>query len=126
MNLQHFFNNVTVRLGYYDWRLNLKMLSSEGYCWKHSKTIDIGLDNGNPKELILHELAHINTCRFCNQKHNFDFWKCFEDLMRRFLPGVEISQAMRFHQSYVSKGVYGVAYEHGAKIYSYVVTMKES
>lgn len=112
MDLQHFFNNVMIRLSIYGWKLNLKKGSSEGFCWKHSKTVDIGLDNRNAKELMLHEIAHINTCRFCNQKHNFSFWKTFEDLMRRFLPGVEISKAMRFHQSYVSKGVYGKVYEH--------------
>lgn len=95
-----------IRLSHHGWRLNLKPFSSEGYCWLHSKTIDIGLDHPCPKELILHEIAHIGTCRFCNQKHNFDFWKLFEDLMRRFLPGVEISQSMRFHQSYASVGVY--------------------
>ena len=111
-DLQHFFNNVIIRLSLYGWKLNLRKGSSEGYCWKHSKVIDIGLDNANPKELILHEIAHIGTCRFCNQKHNSDFWKLFEDLMRRFLPGAEISQPMGFHQSYASKDVYGKVYEH--------------
>jgi len=111
MNLQHFFNNVMVRLSLYGWKLNLKEGSSEGYCWKHSKIIDIGIENANIKELILHEIAHINTCRFCNQKHNFDFWKCFEDLMRRFLPGVEISQAMKFHRLFASDGYYRIVYE---------------
>lgn len=109
--LIHFFNNVTAKLCIYDWKMNLKEYSSEGYCWKHKKVIDVGLKSRNVKELILHEIAHINTCRFCNQKHNPSFWKTFEELMRKFLPNQEYSESTKLHMQYCSIGYYSLKYE---------------
>lgn len=108
--LIHFFNNVLIRLSLYGWQLRLTD-SSEGYCWKGRKIIDIGLNCRYPKELILHEIAHILTCRFCNQKHNFTFWKTFDDLVRRFLPESVGSESFRVHRSFASEGFYGKVYE---------------
>lgn len=111
ISLQHFFNTVMIKLGFHGWSLRLRENSTEGYCWKGNRVIDVGLDNSNPEQLLLHEIAHCNTCRFCNQKHTFNFWKVFEDLMRRFLPGVEISEPMRRHQKWASEGIYSLVYE---------------
>jgi hypothetical protein len=111
--LIHFFNNVMIKLCIYDWTLNLIEHSSEGYCWKNTKIIDIGLKNENIKELILHEIAHIRTCRFCNQKHNPSFWKTFLDLMRRFLPNEELSNSCKQHMKYSTIGFYSLKYENG-------------
>ncbi len=93
----HFFNNVIIRLGYYGWTLRLVPNSSEGYCWIHSKTIDIGEKFKDKKELIIHEISHIDTCRFCNNRHHKKFWKRYEDLMLRFLPDCKPSS--RYNES---------------------------
>jgi len=107
----HFFNNVTIKLCIYDWKINFIENSSEGYCWKKRKVIDIGLRNKNIKQLILHEIAHIQTCRFCNQKHNYVFWKTFDNLMRRFLSNEKINESNKLHRQYVSNGFYNLCYE---------------
>ena len=82
----HFFTNVMLQLGHYGWCLNFVPYSSEGYCWKKEKRIDIGIDNENAKRLLLHEIGHVDTCRFANNKHHISFWRRYEDLLRRFLP----------------------------------------
>lgn len=82
----HFFKNIICRLGYCGWKLKIVYNSSEGYCWKWKRTIDIGIDNRDCKNLLLHEISHIDTCRFCNNKHHIEFWRRYEDLIRRFLP----------------------------------------
>ena len=82
--ISHFFNNVKNSLGYYDWKLNFVIGSSEGHCWHKTKTIDIGLTCKDLELLVLHEISHIDTCRFCNNKHNITFWYRYEDLIRRF------------------------------------------
>jgi len=109
--LINFFNNVIIYLGFYSWKLNLKENSSEGYCWLNKKTIDIGLKHRYPKQLILHEIAHINTCRFCNQKHNYTFWKVFHSLVRKFLPKEQICDSQLGHMQYASKGIYKLEYQ---------------
>ena len=45
----HFFNRVLLYLGEYGWRLNLVPNSSEGYCWKTRKVIDIGAESKDVK-----------------------------------------------------------------------------
>ena len=110
--LNHFFRNVLIKLSIHGWELNLIPGSSEGYCWKNKKVIDLGLKNKNPKELLLHEIAHITTCRFCNQKHTPAYWKLFRDYMRRFLPGQEISVSMKNHMLHSSEGIYSLVYKN--------------
>ena len=112
--LRHFFNNVLIRLSLYGWQLRLDN-SSEGFCWKSRKIIDVGINYRYPKELILHEIAHVLTCRFCNQKHNFTFWKTFDDLVRRFLPNHVVSEAQVRHRFYATEGFYSRVYESGRK-----------
>jgi len=67
---EHFFNNIKIRLGYYDWQLAENAVPKEGMCHHHNKTITIGNEVKDYKYLILHEIAHIDTCRFCNHPHN--------------------------------------------------------
>ena len=100
--LLHFFNNVLVCLNLHGWKLRLETDSSEGYCWKGQKIIDLGLNHNCPKELMLHEIAHISTCRFCNHGHNFTFWKTFDDLVRRFLSGHVETESSKLHRSFAS------------------------
>jgi len=81
----HFFQNVMIQLGYHEWILNLKE-GHDSYCWINQKQIDIGMDyNGDLRQIILHEIAHIDTAKYCNQKHNPQFWKHFEYLLWKFL-----------------------------------------
>jgi len=109
--LQHFFNNVTLRLSLYDWCLRFVPGSSEGYCWRLSKIIDLGEECKEPKELLLHEIAHAITCRFCNNQHNFTFWNVFDDLIRKFLPGHKLTKSMASFRSFACEGIYSVVYE---------------
>lgn len=104
--MQNFFNNVIVYLGYYGWKLNIIKNSKEGFCWHHKKTIDVGENNSNPKRLILHEISHIDTCRFCNNKHSIFFWKKYEDLMRKFLPLIELET-----RYFENSGIYKLCYK---------------
>jgi len=105
--LTHFFNNVMIRLGYYDWKLKF---TDDSFCSKNRKLITISRKVKNKKQMILHEIAHIGTCRFCNQKHNFKFWKHFDDLRRRFLPNEEIDVIQLGHKEFASKGIYRLVY----------------
>lgn len=99
-----------LRLSLYDWELVLLSDSTEGYCWQMDKRIEVGMLCGNPRELLIHEVAHIGTARFCNQTHNPVFWKTFADYMRRFLPTVTISDSQREHAKYSTVGIYGIQY----------------
>lgn len=104
--IAHFFKNVMNVLKYYGWILRMVAKSSEGFCWRDTKTLDVGENAKNCKRLLLHEIAHINTSRFCNNKHNLIFWRRYEDLLRRFLPKTEIEK--RYHENI---GYYKVCYD---------------
>lgn len=105
--LIHFFKNVIIQLGYYDWKIEF---THDSYCWKYRKTITISDKVKNKKQMILHEVAHISTCRFCNQKHNYKFWKHFKDLMKRFLPSENMCQEQMAHRKFATKGKYSLVY----------------
>jgi hypothetical protein len=109
--IQHFFWTIKRRLALYDWKLELIRCSAEGYCWMKSKTIQVGLLYPDPRELLIHEIAHIDTARFCNQKHNFIFWRVFADYMRCFLPDVDISEMQKMHSEYATVGRYSIDYQ---------------
>ena len=114
--LLHFFNNVMIKLNIHGWKLILNEDKSEGYCWINKKNIDIGLNYENPKELLIHEIAHINICRFCNNKHTFDFWKTFLDYMRRFIPKEKISKNASNHMKFAGNGYYRKCYDDEKRI----------
>lgn len=103
--IQHFFNNTMIKLGYYDWKLEIVPNSHEGYCWRKQKKIQIGEKNKNPKRLVLHEISHIDTCRYFNNKHCRSFWIRYEELMRRFLPDILLEK--RYHENV---GIFGVCF----------------
>ena len=113
--IQAFFNNVMAKLNHHGWKLRFVENSHEGFCWKQTKVIDLGLNSKNPKQLLLHEIAHIETCRFCNNKHTPGFWKYFKDLMFRFLPNENLSESQRKHMSYSFEGIYSLDYSLGKK-----------
>lgn len=92
-DLIHFFNRVKIYLSLYNWDIKFIDNQQEGYCYKERKTIEIGLKNRNPKELILHELCHAYTSRFCNNKHDHAFLKELLLLRQKFL-------GKNFHSNY--------------------------
>lgn len=108
----HFFNRILLYLGEYGWRLNIVPNSSEGYCWKARKVIDAGADSKDIKQLIIHEAAHIRTCRFCNNKHSQEFWREFDRLMLKFLPGVEMNESNRLHRQHMADGFNRLCYQN--------------
>lgn len=110
---EHFFRNVMAWKRVYGWTLNWVERNSEGYCWHKKKRIDIGIETADVRQLILHEIAHIQTCRFCNNKHSWEFWREFDRLMRKFLPGKKWSDSQMLHFSYVCNGYCRLCYIAG-------------
>jgi len=105
----NFFNNVCIYLGIYDWDIKF---NGDNYCWKYNKTITIDPNyNGDLRQIILHEIAHINTAKFCNQKHNSQFWKLLEQLTYRFLKKDLDKQQIK-HKQYMTNGIYGLCYKN--------------
>ena len=104
---EEFFYSVINDLGHYGWKLEwYKDDSHEGYCWQHNKTINIGPATENVKLLILHEIAHIDTCLGHGNKHEKEFWQQYEKLLKKYLPGVELPDYDKYHKSlYVTDGV---------------------
>ena len=108
-NLIHFFNNVIIKLGYYDWKINL---CNNNYCWIKSKIIDIDLSyKGDIHQMILHEISHIDTAKYCNQKHNIDFWKKLEYLNSKFLKK-DLDNYQKKHKEYTTIGFYKRCYKN--------------
>lgn len=109
-DLYHFFKNVMICLGHHGWTLRLGE-GHDSYCWINWKRIDIGIDyDGDLRQIVLHEIAHIDTAKYCNQKHNPQFWKMVAYLINRFLKtGLDRNQL--FHRAYCSNGVYGLVYK---------------
>lgn len=104
----HFFKNVTIKLGHSDWRVRF---CHDNYCWIKDKRIDIDMDyHGDIRQIILHEIAHIDTAKYCNQKHTPSFWKHLKDLNVRFLNG-ELDENQKRHMEYMSSGYYSIKYK---------------
>ena len=102
-----FFNNIMISLCYYDWKIKI---TNDSYCNINKKIITINKNCKNMYQMILHEIAHIGTCRFCNQKHNPTFWKHFKDLLYRFLPNSYICTEQLNHKKYMTIGIYSKVY----------------
>ena len=105
----NFFKNVMVYLGIHGWKIKF---NGDNYCWKDKKLVTIDLEyNGDTRQIILHEIAHINTARFCNQKHNPQFWKHLESLTEKFLKkGLDKLQLK--HKEYMTYGYYAMCYKN--------------
>ncbi len=103
MKYIHFFNNVMMYLRIYNWKIEF---STDNFCWKNKKVITINTNyEGDIKQIILHEIAHINTARFCNQKHTPQFWKHLEFLTEKFLKkGLDKNQI--YHRKFMTNGYY--------------------
>jgi len=95
-------------LGYYDWIINF---CNSCYCWHLHKRIDINLNyGGDIRQIILHEITHIDTAKYCNQKHNSQFWKRLEYLTWKFLKE-DLDKYQKKHREYTSSGYYSLKYK---------------
>ena len=65
---------------------------------------------GDIRQIILHEIAHIDTAKYCNQRHNPQFWKRLEYLTNKFLKkGLDKHQLK--HKEYMTNGYYSLKYK---------------
>ena len=100
-----------IKLGYHGWTLNF---CNDCYCWINKKRIDIDLsyggDGADVRQIILHEIAHIDTAKYCNQKHNPQFWKRLEYLIHKFLK-CELDEHQQHHKKWMSNGYYKICYK---------------
>jgi hypothetical protein len=105
---RQFFNNVIIKLGHYGWTIRF---CKDYYCWIKSKRIDIDLNyNGDVRQIILHEIAHIDTAKYCNQKHNLAFWKRLEYLTWRFLKQ-DLDENNKRYKLFTSDGFISLKYK---------------
>lgn len=103
-----FFKNVMMFLGHHNW--NIEFIN-DSYCWKHKTIITIDVNyNGDLLQIILHEIAHINTARFSNQKHNPQFWKHLKYLTEKFLKK-ELDDNQINHKKFMTDGYYSLKYK---------------
>ena len=98
-----FFYNVIRDLGFFGWKLEWYDKSSEGYCWRNRRVINIGPENANIKRLMLHEIAHINTCLNTNVPHCSEFWLRFEKLLNKYLPNTLLSDSDKYIKKLYNK-----------------------
>ena len=104
-----FFKNVMIKLGHYDWSIRF---CNDNYCWIGQKRIDIDPTyNGDVYQIILHEIAHIDTAKYCNQKHNPDFWKRLNYLTWRFLKK-DLDEHQKKHKQFMTNGIYRLCYKN--------------
>lgn len=104
----HFFNNVMNDLNHQGWSINF---CSDCYCWKSYKRIDIDLRyKGDIRQIILHEIAHIDTAKYCNQKHNPDFWKKLKYITKKHLNS-DLDEEQKKHMKYMTNGYYSLKYK---------------
>lgn len=98
-----------VTLNHYDWTINF---CNSSYCWINQKRIDIDINySGDIRQIILHEISHIDTAIYCNQKHNPDFWKKMNYLVRKFLK-TDLYQYQKKHMVYMTIGFYKLSYKN--------------
>jgi hypothetical protein len=107
--LRHFFRNVTHYLGIDNWNIEF---CHDSYCWLNNRIITIDQDYSNDlRQLILHEISHIQTAKYCNQKHNPDFWKMMERLTYKFMR-CPLDFQQQKHREYMSQGYYSLKYKN--------------
>lgn len=106
---KHFFNNVMIDLNHHGWSIDF---CGDSYCWVKDKRITIDINyKGDLRQIILHEIAHIDTAKYCNQKHNSDFWKRLELLTRKYLKS-DLDDIQKKHKCYSTNGFYSLKYKN--------------
>ena len=107
---QQFFKDVCINERIHDYTLNF---CCDSYCWQKAKRIDIDWNyDGDLRQIILHEISHISTARFSNQKHTPEFWKYLEYLCHKYLKqGLDENQLR--HKLFASHGFCSLIYYDG-------------
>ena len=97
--IEKFFNEIMIELGHCDW--DLRWQEHDAYCWKSKKLIDIcPMDNElECKQMVLHEIAHIEEDPGFGNRHTLEFFNKLEELCHRFL-GIGLSPHQRRFKSY--------------------------
>ena len=96
-----------VNLGHHGWVIQFH---TDSYCWVNKKKITIDLNySGDIRQEILHEIAHIGTARFCNNKHNPQFWQLLKRLTYKYLKK-ELDSGQIYMKSFHGKGIYKLIY----------------
>lgn len=97
-----------IKLGHHGWSIRF---CNDNYCWVKHKRIDVDPTyDGDVRQIILHEIAHIGTAKYSNQKHNPQFWKHLEYLTKRFLnQGLDKHQLN--HKEFMTIGIYSKVYD---------------
>lgn len=103
--VEHFFVKVTTELGLSDW--TLRWQEHDAYCWRSRKLIDIRLMDSELecKQLVLHEIAHIEEDSDSNNKHTRAFFDRLEELCLQFMGmGLSLHQ-LRFKGFYIGTSI---------------------
>ena len=89
-NVEQFFTEVMRRLKKKGWQL--RWMESDAYCWRGRKIIDIcPMDSeATCKQMLLHEIAHIDIVEIGNQ-HTVRFFERVSELVQKCL-GQEIDK----------------------------------
>lgn len=105
--LQQFFKAVMIDQRLYGWTLRL---TNDCYCWQNSRRIDVDLNyDGDLRQIILHEIAHISTAKYSNQKHTPEFWKLTEQYCRKYL-NVGLDDNQLRHREFMGPGICSLIY----------------
>lgn len=84
-SIKPLFQRVMSDLGHKGWTLNWD--GAGPYCWRDSKRIDIAPMNSleECEQMLLHEIAHIDTAEPVGTQHTPRFWQHAEELVRKYL-----------------------------------------
>ena len=88
--IEALFRHVMDDLGHEGWMLNWD--NAGCFCWISKKQIDISLMDSSDKyspdeceQMLLHEIAHIDTAELVGTQHTSRFWRYTEELVRKYL-----------------------------------------
>jgi hypothetical protein len=82
---ERFFQVVMTDLGYDGW--SLRWTESDAFCWRSEKRIDICPmgDLDECKQMLLHEIAHIEIVERLGSQHTLRFWQRLRELTKKYL-----------------------------------------
>lgn len=99
--VQAFFERVMADLGHEGW--TIRWCKSDAYCWRSKKVIDLWPDESEfeCKQLLLHEIAHIDVVPEGGNQHTLELFAWQKKLSERYM-GVSLSPGqVRFMAFYL-------------------------
>lgn len=100
--MEEFFEQVMAELGHEGWAL--RWMEHDAYCWRDRKIIDVcpmDQDEVECKQMLLHEIAHIDTAVPHGNQHHPRFFARLEELCRRFMDTGLSEYQQKFKSWYV-------------------------